>query len=387
MVQNKIRHICFLTANYPTKEDPVFPFVRELIMEIADQGIRCTVISPQSIWTKIKGNIHSRPTKWTDTSTKGEKVEVYQPCFFSLSKLNRFKFGFNELMRKNTIKRAFENLRKKTINNPIDCLYAHFWNEGITASEIAKKYGIKSFVASGESIISIKPGIWERYLKNNRNFVTGCICVSQKNREESLRYKLIEDEKIRVIPNAIKSTEFYHEDKVNMRRKFSFPEDVFIVAFCGYFINRKGINRLSEAIKQLDDVYTIFIGSGPIQPTKKNNLFCGKIPHAELVHYLNCADVFVLPTLAEGCCNAIIEAMACGLPIVSSNKNFNDDILTDEYSIRIDSTNVSEIVQAISHLKKDPEKLDQMSEKALRASEEFELSNRAIKIINFMEGQ
>ena len=381
----KIKHICFLTANYPTKEDPIFSFVRELIVGIADIGIKCSVISPQSIWVKRRGDMHSRNLEWEDFSRTGNVIKVYQPVFFSLSKLNKLQFGFNERLRKRKIKQTFKKIYNSNTETPIDFIYAHFWNEGITAAELANKYNIRSVVASGESKIEIKQPILIHYIKKYRDYVGGCICVSQKNREESLALGLIGDEKIKVIPNAINPAEFYKEDKSELRRKFKYPNDVFIVAFCGYFIDRKGINRLSEAIEKFDDVFTIFIGSGQIEPSKKNNLFCGKLPHADLVHYLNCADIFVLPTLAEGCCNAIIEAMACGLPIVSSDKSFNDDILTDEYSIRIDSNNVQEIIGAISELKNDTQRRELMAEKAYTASKKFELANRVQSILSFIE--
>ena len=92
---------------------------------------------------------------------------------------------------------------------------------------------------------------------------------------------------------------------------------------------------------------SIFIGSGEQTPEIDGILFCGKLPHDQIVHYLNAADVFVLPTLAEGCSNAIIEAMACGLPIISSDLPFNDDILDAENSIRVNSLDVESIAEAI----------------------------------------
>src|SRR5690606_33177489 len=130
---------------------------------------------------------------------------------------------------------------------------------------------------------------------------------------------------------------------------------------------------------------SIYIGSGELQPFGNDILFSGRLPHEEIVEYLNAADVFVLPTLAEGCSNAIIEAMACGLPIISSNLPFNDEILDESNSIRIDSNNVEEIANAINYLKENPTKRIKMSTSSLEKARELNINNRAKKIISFIK--
>ena len=107
--------------------------------------------------------------------------------------------------------------------------------------------------------------------------------------------------------------------------------------------------------------------------------------HDEIAERISAADIFVLPTIAEGCCNAIIEAMGCGLPIVSSNKPFNDDILDEKCSIRIDTTNIDEITDAIRLLKDNPELRQRMSEAALRKANSLRIENRAVGIKNWIE--
>ena len=99
---------------------------------------------------------------------------------------------------------------------------------------------------------------------------------------------------------------------------------------------------------------------------------------------MNCADIFVLPTLHEGCCNAIIEAMACGLPIVSSDRDFNHDILDETCSILIDPTNTKEIAKAIKTLKENKSLRDKLSQGAIDKSQTLTIDRRAKKIIDFI---
>ena len=84
-----------------------------------------------------------------------------------------------------------------------------------------------------------------------------------------------------------------------------------------------------------------------IYPIIQELFIWDKWEHDVIAEYLNCADIFVSPTLAEGCSNSIVEAMACGLPIISSDLPFNHDILDEKNSILLDPVEVNEIALAI----------------------------------------
>ena len=143
-----------------------------------------------------------------------------------------------------------------------------------------------------------------------KDYVSGVICVSTKNKEESISLGLTTEEKCFVKPNAVNSELFKKLDKETCRKKLGLPADAFIISFVGSFIERKGANRVAAAIKSLsgDPVYSIFAGRGNVEPDCENILFKGSLRHEDIPEYLNASDVFVLPTLAEGCCNAIVEA-------------------------------------------------------------------------------
>src|SRR5699024_5133340 len=122
------------------------------------------------------------------------------------------------------------------------------------------------------------------------------------------------------------------------RDKYNLPQDAFIVAFTGHFIERKGPLRLLQAIEGIapeKNVAGIFIGSGEQEPSSKKVLFKGRLTHAEVPEMLSAADVFALPTLNEGSCNAIAEAMACGLPIISSDIEAIREQVTEENAVMV----------------------------------------------------
>lgn len=107
----------------------------------------------------------------------------------------------------------------------------------------------------------------------------------------------------------------------------------------------KGVKYLEESIRALNNeghkIKGIFIGSGPLEPSSELCIFKGRLAHSDLPLWLNSADVFCLPTKAEGNCNAINEAMSVGLvsvisdipDIASQVSSYNRKVLIDPLSI------------------------------------------------------
>ena len=122
-------------------------------------------------------------------------------------------------------------------------------------------------------------------------------------------------------------------------------------------------------------------------PTCKNILHTGRVLNSEMCDYLNAADVFVLPTLAEGCCNAIVEAVTCGVPVISSDRSFNYDVLDGTNSVLIDPLSEDEIYEAIKQLKQDPARREQLAAGCLERAKDLSLENRVDKILAFIQSK
>lgn len=385
MQLNKIKHICFVMGLYPTDRNPANTFVDQLICEIADQGAKCTAIAPQSISKSLVRNTALTEKERIRYTNKGNRIEIFSPKYISYSA--KFFLGLNtDALSRYSYKRVvLREYKRRNIN--ADAFYGHFINpSGLTAVELGMLHQKPSFIACGESSLEGLKLIDKLYLEEIFEEISGVIAVSSENKMELLKNYINKDHanKIEVFPNAINNKKFYQKDRTTIRNELGFNEGSFIVVFTGHFMNRKGSRRLSDALKNINDVQSIFIGKGEEEPTCSNILFKGTLPHDQVCKYLNAADVFVLPTLAEGCCNAIIEAMACGLPIISSDRPFNDDILNDENSIRIDPENIEEIKIAIMKLRDNPELRESMSQASLKMAEKLDIKHRAANILEFM---
>lgn len=384
---NNPEHICIISYRYPTAQNPEFTFVDQLVCALVDLGVKCTVISPQSITRSLVSGKPMKPVLWAKMTKNNNKIEIIQPKYVTISDIKIFGIEFGLIWRdfffERAVKKAFKQLKEKPT-----VMYGHFWHCGFIAADIGRREKLPAFVACGESELH-KVRITRRK-RGLLKFINGVISVSSENKEESVKRRLADAEKIIVIPNGIDQNKFYKIAKSQARAALGFSDDDFIIVYTGWFSERKGSRRVSEALNLLENVKSIFIGSEEDTLTKKYTpdcegiLFCGPLPHQDIVKYLNCADVFILPTLAEGCCNSIIEAMACGLPIISSNLPCNDDILNDNNSIRINPQSVEEVANAIAFLRDNPDERQKMSEASLQAANNLQIEKRAKKIFDFI---
>lgn len=372
-------NICFITYRYPGKHNTSdFAFVKQLVDAIASLGHHCLVLAPFNISHYKRLSV---PVEEYEVN-KGT-VTVFRPGYLSFSNFHIGKFRPSSWSHKNALKRAFRMLSIKP-----DAIYGHFWGSAYDGYEYAKKNNIPLFVATGESEISklFSPKVDQ---KDFSEYVSGVICVSSKNKDESVSLGLTINEKCKVFPNSVNAGLFRKMDKWQCREQLGLPQDVFIIAFVGWFIERKGTLRVSEAIKQIEGkkVYSLFIGKGDQVPDCDNILFKGALPHEEVPLYLNAADVFVLPTLHEGCCNAVVEAMACGLPVISSDLPFNWDVLNKGNSIMVNPNSINEIRDAIVEMRDNNVKRMQLSQGSLKSVQDLTIENRAQAIVEFINSR
>lgn len=381
--RKNIKHLLVCCDQYPTKEDPVFPFVEQVVKAFAKSGIHVSVIAPQSITKHFLRNVPLHPIYRKIQNDDSAIIDVYQPYKITLG--NRFP-ALNRLFTHFAIWMAFSKIKEI----PQVC-YGHFWHCAIALYPFAKKRNIPLFVSSGEASIETETRVSSNEVKDFLAYYSGAFFVSSKNKKESESLGFLTTQRNVVLPNAIDSTFFYLKNKRELRNCYNIAQDEFIVIFVGGFINRKGPSRITEALNRIGkkDIKAFFIGRE--QDGVKYDfdyegiLLKGVVEHDKLADYLNMADVFVLPTLAEGCCNAIVEAMACGLPIISSNLSFNDDILNNENSIRINPESIDEIASAIKKLYENPALREKMSAAALNTASNLTIDKRANAILNFME--
>lgn len=369
--------ICIISTKYPGKDGIPYAFVEQLVNAFVFHGHECTVIAPIHI-VDLKRN-HIDAQEYEERPVGNSIVRIFRPRYY-LRHIDIFGVSTTQWNARIVLERT---IRKNKL--VFDCFYCHFFVNAQVAWKYAYKNDIPLFVATGES--TIKPHMprpsfsfsWKKF----RERTNGVICVSTKNLEECVSLKYADREKCRVFPNGV-SASFRPINKRECRAELGFPIDKFIVVCVGSFVNRKGQMRVIKALDQLNNnsINAIFVGSGDEIEHRDYILYRGAVAHEKLPLYLNAADLFVLPTLKEGCCNAIVEALACNLPVISSNRNFNWDMLNKNNSILINPENVDEIAEAIETLYEDSTKRQALI--ANNETKDYSIERRAKNILAFM---
>lgn len=378
-------HICVVAPDFPTSKTIDFVFVDQLCRAFTRKGLTVTVVAPQTLTKCLLRHVPVAHGKQKMLVGDDKYFTLIRPKYFSVGNVKGLLKRHNGKAYRKAVTRGIKRVEGKP-----DVIYGHFWQSVSAAMPMAKALHLPLVASSGEEFIDKKRfGNSEKYIATLRNYVCGTIHVSSNNRDECMATGLVKDDASIVIPNAIDNNLFYPRDRQQCRTKLNIAPDDFVVAFVGQFTPRKGTLRLDEALHKLNDkhIKAFFLGKGPDVPSYDNLLHCGTVMHDDIPIYLSAADVFVLPTTNEGCCNAIVEAMACGLPVISSKLPFNYDILDDTNSIMVDPMDVDQIAQAIATIKNDSTLCNRLSQGALDKAEGLTLDRRADRIIEFIKKQ
>ena len=378
-------NICIISPRYPYKGAMESVFVEQLVNQWARIGHHCYVIAPFSLITYLHGHC-AYGIRYEKRVIGGEfPVEIFKPRIFGIpSSFASVKISSYEAQH------SICKIARK-LNVKFDFIYCHFFIQGVRAFKFAYQYKLPLFIATGESTI---PSIEKPYKAFRwsvfNDYVSGVVCASQKNKKEAVDLGYTIDDKCVVIPNAVDNSLFCKMNKKEIRKKMGFSEEDFVIVCVGEFSERKGQRRIIEAVKMLPNrknIKIVLVGKGKERYQDECVVFQGEVKHDELPVYLNSGDVFVLPTLREGCCNAIIEAMACGLPIISSDKDFNYDILNHSIAQLVNPQDVTAISSSIGLYLNDKRRRLEDADKCYKMAREFSLEKRANKILDFINSK
>lgn len=199
--------------------------------------------------------------------------------------------------------------------------------------------------------------------------------------------------RIGVIYNGVDTQQFAPcpESRIVLRQELGLPEDSFVVGSVGRLVPIKDHQTLLKAAAVLAqngiDIRVLLVGSGPerekLQCLAKGAL-AGRVclvgDSGRVPRILNAMDVFVLPSLGEGMSNTLLEAMACGKPVLATNVGGNPEIIEkDEHGWLFSPGNIAWLAEKLALLAGDPTLIHQLGTAARRRAIEAFSLNRMLE--------
>jgi glycosyltransferase involved in cell wall biosynthesis len=156
------------------------------------------------------------------------------------------------------------------------------------------------------------------------------VAVSKYSRDKILEHYTVEEGKIRIIPNGVDVEKFKPTNTADSKRQFNLGKEPTVL-FVGSIVPRKGLPYLVEAakkvVKQQANTKFVIVGDGPLRKQLDESLnasglignfvFLGNLKENQLPAVYGAADVFVLPSIQEGQGIVLLEAQACGKPVIA----------------------------------------------------------------------
>ncbi len=164
---------------------------------------------------------------------------------------------------------------------------------------------------------------------------------------------------------------------------------------------RKNLHRLVQAYGQLPDSvrgrYLLVIAGQALwqhsavfevvseRGLQSDVLFTGYVPDEDLVALYNAASLFLYPSLYEGFGLPVLEAMACGTPVVTSSVSSLPEVAGDA-ALLVDPQDVSQLASAIEAILSNPDLARRLSERGLRRASLFSWERTALETLEVYAG-
>lgn len=245
-----------------------------------------------------------------------------------------------------------------------DLIDAHyFYPDGVAATMIGKALGKPVVITARGTDISLIP----RYSTPRRMIVDAArdcaamitVCAALKDALVGLGGTA---EKITVLRNGVDLELFKPEDQAQARAAFGIKRG-FAIASVGNLVELKGHDLVIEAISRIAGTELYIAGAGEEDSRLRTRAaqlgvadrvhFLGALPQTRLRMLLNAVDCLVLASSREGWANVLLEAMACGTPVVATNVWGTPEVVArPEAGVLIDERSASGIANGVAALRR-----------------------------------
>jgi D-inositol-3-phosphate glycosyltransferase len=304
-----------------------------------------------------------------------------------------------------------------------DCLHSHYWLSGWVALRLRQRLQVPVVHMShtlGYPKNSAVQQAWERepptrlqveyeVLKHSDHL----IAESQASKDHMVQDYGVDPERIEIIPCGVDTSIFHPQDRQQARHRLGLPGGPLLL-FIGRLQPLKGIDtllRCAHDVRQRhDDVQVLIVGGGIDTDdlherqererlhalTRELGLgehvrFIHAQPQEQLAYYYTAADVLVMPSHYESFGMVVLEAMACGTPVVASHVGgLASTVLPGQTGFLAPVGDVQAFAWSIEQLISTPSLWQSMSEAAYRRAQAYtwpRIMKRTLQLYRELRGQ
>lgn len=335
-------HVVVFSSLFPSAVQPgAGLFIRERMFRVGAR-LPLAVLSPVP-WFPLQGLLRRWRPGFRLGAPKYERQsgnDVWFPRFLSvpgvLKRLDGFFMALGALPRLWRLKRE----------GRLDLIDAHFgYPDGCAAVLLGRWLGVPvTITLRGTEQRHAQDAALAPRLQRALHDATQVIAVSQSLRRVALELG-VDPAKVRVVGNGVDLQKFKPLPRADARRALGLPADGQVLVSVGGLVERKGFHRVIALLPALRVrfpglIYLIVGGPSPEgdmggdlrRQVSELGLddavrFLGALPADRIREPLSAADVFVLATRNEGWANVFLEAMACGLPVVTTDVGGNAEVV------------------------------------------------------------
>lgn len=331
-----------MSSLFPSPAQPnAGVFVRERMFRVG-RVLPVTVVSPQP-WFPLQSLIRRFVPRYRPPAPAFEVmdgVEVHRPRFLALPGLLRRLDGLSMALAS---QRCVRRLKRAGRADLID---AHFtFPDGRAATLIGRWLGLPvTITLRGTEVPHLRTSRRPQLLAAWRD-ARHLFSVSESLRRVAIE-RGVPAEKIEVVGNGVDVERFQPVPRHQAREALGLPDDAEVLVTVGGLVERKGFHRVIEVLPQLLEnhprLHYLIVGGATAEGDWGERLqaqvrdlgleervhFLGALPPDELKGPLSAADLFVLSTRNEGWANVLLEAMACGLPVIATDVGGNAEVVS-----------------------------------------------------------
>jgi glycosyltransferase involved in cell wall biosynthesis len=332
--------VLLLTTLFPNRARPTQAVFTEHRARALAEHAEVQVMAPVGAFPGM--GWRGRGRALADLSTREERppLTVWHPRFFAPPGVGR---DLRAWAYARGVCRAVEQVR---VDFPFDVLNAHFaYPDGVAGAWLARRCDVPLVVSVLGSDVNVhaRHTLQRVQIRWALRSAARVVAVSEALRREVVALG-VPEERTAVVPTGVDVEVFHPQSREAARQALQLPAAARLVLYIGNLLPVKGVPTLitafAEVARQDPTAHLVLVGHGPLRGRLEQQVhaadlhrrvtFAGARPHADIPQWLAAADVLCLPSVAEGLPNVVLEALACGRPVVASAVGGVPELVTDE---------------------------------------------------------